>query len=218
MAYWLMKTEPGDYSYYHLEQNGRDVWDGVKNFAAQKNIRGMHPGDLAFIYHTGKEKSIIGVAEIVSPPYSDPNDSSLFIVLLEPRYRLNRPVSLAEIKQDPVFSGWELVRLPRLSVMPVPPEFWSRIHGMAGNPDGHNSSQEGFKMKMKIEKIKKNAEGDITDVMMNGSVYSINQAIMMARDGKIDGVNVAKARSGREYLRSNPDGSEANNLDNLPAF
>lgn len=71
---------------------------------------------------------------------------------------------------------------------------------------------------MKIEKIKKNSEGDITDVMMNGNVYSINEAIMMARDGKIEGVNVAKARSGREYLRSNPDGSEANNLDNLPTF
>ena len=71
---------------------------------------------------------------------------------------------------------------------------------------------------MKIEKIKKNSEGDITDVMMNGNVYGINEAIMMARDGKIEGVNVAKARSGREYLRSNPDGSEANNLDNLPTF
>lgn len=71
---------------------------------------------------------------------------------------------------------------------------------------------------MKIEKIKKNAEGDITDVMMNNNIYSINEAIMMARDGKIEGVNVAKARNGREYLRSNPDGSEANNLDNLPTF
>lgn len=71
---------------------------------------------------------------------------------------------------------------------------------------------------MKIEAIKKNAEGDITDVMISGNVYSINDAIMLARDGKIEGVNVAKARSGREYLRGNPNGSEANNLDNLPAF
>ncbi|MFX4261021.1 DUF3892 domain-containing protein [Pelotomaculum propionicicum] len=71
---------------------------------------------------------------------------------------------------------------------------------------------------MKIEAIKKNSEGDITDVMISGNVYSINDAIMLARDGKIEGVNVAKARSGREYLRSNPDGSEDNNLDNLPAF
>lgn len=72
--------------------------------------------------------------------------------------------------------------------------------------------------KLKIEKVKKNTEGDITDVMINGSVYSINDAISLARDGKIEGVNVAGARSGREYLRSNPDGSEANNLDSLPTF
>ena len=71
---------------------------------------------------------------------------------------------------------------------------------------------------MKIEAIKKNAGGDITDVMINGNVYSINDAIMLAREGKIEGVNVSKARSGKEYLRSNPDGSEANNLDNLPTF
>lgn len=71
---------------------------------------------------------------------------------------------------------------------------------------------------MRIEKVKKNAESDITDVMIGGNVYSIDDAIMLARDGKIEGVNVAKARSGRQYLRSNPDGSEANNLDNLPAF
>lgn len=71
---------------------------------------------------------------------------------------------------------------------------------------------------MQIEKIKKNTEGDITDVMISGNVYSINEAIMLARDGKIEGVNVAKARSGREYLRSNPNGSETNNLDNLPTF
>lgn len=71
---------------------------------------------------------------------------------------------------------------------------------------------------MKIEKVKKNAEGDITDVMMNGNVYSIREAILLAKDGKIEGVNVAEARNGREYLRSNPDGSPENNLDNLPAF
>ncbi|OPY57870.1 MAG: hypothetical protein A4E55_01349 [Pelotomaculum sp. PtaU1.Bin035] len=71
---------------------------------------------------------------------------------------------------------------------------------------------------MKIEKVKRNSEGDITDVIINNNVYSINEAIMMARDGKIEGVNVAKARNGREYLRSNPDDNKANNLDSLPTF
>jgi tRNA-dihydrouridine synthase len=73
-------------------------------------------------------------------------------------------------------------------------------------------------MEMRIEKVRKNNEGDITDVMINGNVYSINQAIMLAQDGIIEGVNIAKARSGQEYLRSNPDDSEENNLDNLPQF
>jgi len=71
---------------------------------------------------------------------------------------------------------------------------------------------------MKIEKVRRNREGDITDVMINNNIYSIDEAIMMARDGKIEGVSVAKAKNGREYLRSNPDDSEANNLDNLPTF
>lgn len=71
---------------------------------------------------------------------------------------------------------------------------------------------------MRIEKVKKNQEGDITDVMINGNVYSINEAISMARDGVIDGVTVASARSGRDYLRGLPDGSTENNLDNLPSF
>ncbi|MFZ5643553.1 MAG: DUF3892 domain-containing protein [Bacillota bacterium] len=71
---------------------------------------------------------------------------------------------------------------------------------------------------MRIEKVKKNAEGDITDVMINGNVYNINEAITMARDGLIEGVTVARAKGGREYIRSNPDGTKENNLDNIPAF
>ncbi|TEB12630.1 EVE domain protein [Pelotomaculum sp. FP] len=134
MAYWLMKTEPDEYSYFDLEQAGQDVWDGVKNFAALKNMKNMRPGDLAFIYHTGKEKSVIGIAEVVSAPYPDPSQTNLLNIRIAPKYRLNHPVPLAAIKQDHGFAGWELVRLPRLSVMPVPPEFWMKIHHMAGNP------------------------------------------------------------------------------------
>lgn len=133
MAYWLMKTEPGEYSYFDLEQAGRDVWDGVKNFAALKNIRSMKPGDLAFIYHTGKEKTIAGVASVASEPYPDQQQKGLYLIDLVADYRLNQPVTLAQIKQDPVFSNWELVRQPRLSVMPVPAQFWSKIHLMACN-------------------------------------------------------------------------------------
>ncbi len=136
MNYWLMKTEPSEYGYQHLEQQERDVWDGVKNFAALKNIKRMNPGDRAFIYHTGREKALVGVAEICSRPYPDPIDERLTNIDLEPRYRLKRPVYLAEIKKHPLFSGWELVRLPRLSVMPVPEALWLKIHEMADSPAG----------------------------------------------------------------------------------
>lgn len=132
MSFWLLKTEPEQYGYGHLEAKGRDVWDGVKNLAALKNLKSMRPGDLAFIYHTGKERAIAGVAEVVSLPYPDPADNRLTNVELEARYRLGRPVTLAAVKQDPLFKEWELVRLPRLSVMPVLPEYWSRIHSMTG--------------------------------------------------------------------------------------
>lgn len=133
MAYWLAKTEPESYSYNDLECLGRDSWNGVKNFTALKHINNMKPGDLIFIYHTGKEKAIVGVAEVVSQPYPDPTetDKRFIVADVEPRYRLGRPVSLAEIKQNPVFAAWELVRQSRLSVMPVTAEHWSLIQSLS---------------------------------------------------------------------------------------
>lgn len=133
MAYWLVKTEPGDYSYGDLERDGRGVWDGVRGFQAQKHLRAMRPGDQVFIYHTGKEKAIAGVAEVASAPYPDPGSPGgpYSAVDVIPRYRLPQVVSLAEVKGEPAFSGWELVRLPRLSVMPVSAPHWQMIHVMA---------------------------------------------------------------------------------------
>ena len=133
MAYWLVKTETESYSYADLVSLGRDRWNGVRNFKAIKYIRQMNPDDLVFIYHTGKEKAIVGVAKIVSLPYPDPaeQDKRFFVVDLIPQYLLNRPVTLKEIKATPEFAEWELVRLSRLSVMPVPPEHWSRVHAMS---------------------------------------------------------------------------------------
>ncbi|QJW45805.1 EVE domain-containing protein [bacterium BFN5] len=133
MAYWLAKTEPESYSYEDLERLGRDPWNGVKNFTALKHISNMRPGDLVFIYHTGKEKAIVGVAEVVSQPYPDPTETDKRFIAtdVEPRYRLDRPISLKEIKQNPVFDEWELVRQSRLSVMPVTAEHWSLVHSLA---------------------------------------------------------------------------------------
>ncbi len=129
MHYWLAKTEPETYDYADLERLGRDRWNGVKNFTALRHIRHMEPGDLLFIYHTGKEKAIVGVAQVVSAPYPDPNetDSRFILVDVVPQYRLNKPVTLKEIKALPEFSQWELVRQSRLSVMPVSEEHWQRI-------------------------------------------------------------------------------------------
>ncbi|MDT8899924.1 EVE domain-containing protein [Anaeroselena agilis] len=133
MAFWLMKTEPDEFAYDDLARLGRDRWNGVRNFRALAFMRRMATGDLTFIYHTGKEKAIVGVAEVVAPAYPDPNvDDKRFVVVdVAPRYRLPRPVTLREIKNDQAFAAWELARLPRLSVMPVPPELWQRILDMA---------------------------------------------------------------------------------------
>lgn len=133
MAYWLLKTEPEDFSYDDLERLGRDRWNGVRNFAALKSMKRMAAGDLAFIYHTGDEKAIVGVAEVVAPAYPDPaaGDDRFVVVDVAPRYRLNRPVTLREIKADPAFGAWELVRLARLSVMPVTEAHWQRVMALS---------------------------------------------------------------------------------------
>jgi predicted RNA-binding protein with PUA-like domain len=127
MAYWLFKQEPASYSYSQLESDGRTVWDGVSNNLALKHLRSVKKGDKAFFYHTGDEKQIVGIMEIITDPRPDPKDKSLVIVDVKPAGRLGRPVTLAAIKGDPEFAGWELVRISRLSVMPVPPKLWDRI-------------------------------------------------------------------------------------------
>jgi predicted RNA-binding protein with PUA-like domain len=134
MAYWLLKTEPEEFSYDDLLRLGRDRWNGVTNNLALKHMRAMQPGDLAFFYHTGKERAIVAVCQVVSAPYPDPaqGDPKLVVVDVAPGYRLATPVTLAQLKADPAFAGWELVRMGRLSVMPVTADHWHRIHDMTG--------------------------------------------------------------------------------------
>jgi predicted RNA-binding protein with PUA-like domain len=126
---WLLKTEPNDYSYDRLEAEGRTRWDGVKNPAALKNIRSMKTGDKAFVYHTGKEKAVVGVVEVVAEPYPDPasKNAKLVVVDIEARRRLGRPVTLAELKALPAFEGSPLVRQGRLSVVPLTADQWKTI-------------------------------------------------------------------------------------------
>ena len=126
MAYWLLKTEPTTYSYEDLIKDKKTSWDGVTNALALKHIRNMKKGDLAFIYHSGKEKQIVGISEIITNPYPDPKqkDSKLVIMDLKPKEKLEKPVTLTEIKSDKRFSDFALVRISRLSVMPVSDKQW----------------------------------------------------------------------------------------------
>ncbi len=134
MARWLVKTEPEEYSFYDLQREGRDRWDGVRNFAGVKHLRAMRPGDEVMVYHTGNVKAIVGLARVVSEPYPDPEagDPRWIAVDLEAVRPLPNPVTLAAIKADPAFASWELVRISRLSVMPVPDPLWDRILEMSG--------------------------------------------------------------------------------------
>ena len=133
MSFWLLKSDPETYSYIDLERDKKTVWDGVSNPLALKHIRGMKKGDEAFVYHSGAEKSIIGIAGIVSDPYPDPKqkDEKLVVVEIKAKERLARPVSLAEIKGRKDFADFLLVRMSRLSVMPVTAVQWKTLLSMS---------------------------------------------------------------------------------------
>lgn len=126
---WLLKTEPNEYSYTDLEKEGTTVWDGVKNNLALKNMRAMLRGEQAFIYHTGKERRIMGIAQVASTAYPDPklNDIKRLVIDIQAVRKLAQPITLAEIKQDEHMRGFELLRLPRLSIVPVLPQHWQRL-------------------------------------------------------------------------------------------
>ena len=130
---WLLKTEPGDYSYDDLERDGGTRWDGVTNALALKHLREMRRGDEAIVYHTGDERAAVAVASVATDPYADPDagDPKLVVVEVRPKRRLGRPVGLAEIKARPDLSGFDLVRLPRLSVVPVTEEQWKALLAMS---------------------------------------------------------------------------------------
>lgn len=133
MAKWLLKTEPSSYSYSDLEKDKKTCWDGVTNPYAMKYVRSVKPGDLAFIYHTGDEKQIVGIAKIISESYPDPSydDERFYVFDIIPHTRLKKPVTLLKIKADKRFSDSKLVRVPRLSVQPVSEEMWDAVIEMS---------------------------------------------------------------------------------------
>ena len=130
---WLFKEEPTHYGYDDLVRDGKTSWSGVKNPLAQKHLRSVKKGDRVFYYHTGDEKAVVAVAKALTDAYDDPKDKSgkLATVDVGPVKKLPRPVTLAEIKASPAFKGFPLVRISRLSVMPVSDAEWERIEKMA---------------------------------------------------------------------------------------
>ena len=126
---WLFKEEPTHYGFDELVKDGRTAWSGVKNPLAQKHLRSVKKGDRIFYYHTGDEKAVVGIAKALANAYPDPADKSgkLAVVDVAPVKKLARAVTLAEIKADPAFKEFPLVRISRLSVMPVTDEEWKRI-------------------------------------------------------------------------------------------
>ena len=130
---WLFKEEPTHYSYDELVRDGRTTWTGVRNPLAQKHLRSVARGDRIFFYHTGSEKSVVGVMKAAGPAYPDPADKSgkLYAVDVVPVRKLTAPVTLAAIKADKSFATFPLVRLSRLSVMPVTDDEWIRIETMS---------------------------------------------------------------------------------------
>jgi predicted RNA-binding protein with PUA-like domain len=133
MSQWLVKEEPDHYGYDRLANDRTTCWSGVRNPLAQKHLRAIRRGDRIFYYHTGSQKAVVGIAKAVSDAYPDPGDPAgkLHAVDIAAVRALPRPVTLAEIKANPAFASFPLVRMSRLSVMPVSDTEWKRIEEMS---------------------------------------------------------------------------------------
>lgn len=131
--YWLAKQEPKSYNFTSLKKDKKTMWDGVHNNLALKHINNMKKGDLILFYHSGDEKQAVGIMEVTSKPYPNPKEKNERFVVVDVKYKkeLANPVTLAEMKKQKKFKNWELLRISRLSVMPVPKEIWSSIMKMS---------------------------------------------------------------------------------------
>ncbi|MCW5732162.1 MAG: EVE domain-containing protein [Alphaproteobacteria bacterium] len=134
MAHWLVKSEPGTWSWDDQVKAGRTHWDGVRNHQAANNLRAMKKGERCFFYHSGEERRIVGIVEVVREAYPDPKDATGKFVMVDMAapMPLKTPVSLADIKADPLLREMALVRQSRLSVMPVEPAQWKLLCRLGG--------------------------------------------------------------------------------------
>jgi len=126
---WLFKSDPEHYSFQNLARDKKTMWDGISNNLALKHLRNVRRGDEVLIYHSGRERALVGLAEVLSDPYPDPvkKDTRLVVVDIAARGTLPRPVGLDEIKKQAGLKDFDLVRLPRLSVMPVSEKHWKGL-------------------------------------------------------------------------------------------
>lgn len=131
MNYWLMKTEPGTFSWDDLVRDKKAVWDGVRNFQARNNLKAMEKGDLAFIYHSMDDKAVIGIAEITREHFPDPKDKDWAAVEIKPVKKLKNAVNLAAIKAEKRLAEMVLVKNSRLSVQPVKKAEFDLVIGMS---------------------------------------------------------------------------------------
>jgi predicted RNA-binding protein with PUA-like domain len=134
MAYWLLKTEPGIWGWKEQAKRGAkgEPWTGVRNPIARNNMQAMKKGDLAFFYHTGDEKAVVGIVKVIREAYPDPDDPDWTLVDVAAVEPLPRPVTLAQVKSEPRLAGMTLVRNARLSVQPVTNVEWVLLQRMAG--------------------------------------------------------------------------------------
>ena len=144
MAFWLVKSEPGEYSYSDLEREGRTEWSGVHNAVALRHLKGMRAGDGLLFYHSGAERAVVAVARVLDSPRPDPNDDrGSWTVGVGPDRALAAPVPLAVIRTDPALSELPMLRMTRLSVVPVTRDQWARILAHAGERGPARSGGQG---------------------------------------------------------------------------
>ena len=145
MNFWLLKTEPSTYSYSDLERDKKTCWDGVTSPAGLFQIRAVRKGDIAFVYHTGDEKQVVGICEIISDSYPDPKEKDPKIVVFDvkPKRRLKNPVTLEQLKADKRFKDSRIVNEGRLTVQPMPENLWNAILQMSGMEPGTVFSKNG---------------------------------------------------------------------------
>lgn len=138
MNYWLAKQEPSGprgYNFETLKKDKKTIWDGIHNNLALKHMREIKKGDLILFYHTGNERQIVGIMEVILEPYPNPKEDNKRFITFDVKYKksLKRPITLDEMKKQKKFQNWELIRISRLSVMPVPKQIWDAIMDISQN-------------------------------------------------------------------------------------